>query len=66
MSLTWMAVVAGIIAGEKLLPWSRASRVGTAVLLCALGALVLLAPDAVPGLTIPTGMSMNMDMDMDM
>jgi hypothetical protein len=40
--------------------------VGTAVLLCALGALVLLAPDAVPGLTIPTGMSMNMDMDMDM
>jgi predicted metal-binding membrane protein len=64
MSLTWMAVVAGIIAGEKLLPWSRVSRVGTAVLLCALGALVLLAPDAVPGLTIPTGMPMNMDMDM--
>lgn len=52
MSITWMAVVAGLIAIEKTVPW-RAVALGTAAVLLVLGALVLVAPDLVPGLTIP-------------
>jgi len=53
MSVTWMAVVAGLIAVEKVLPWRRAATYGTALVLLVLGALVLFAPDALPGLTVP-------------
>jgi predicted metal-binding membrane protein len=53
MSVTWMALVAGLIAVEKILPWRRTATYGTALVLCALGVLVLLAPDALPGLTVP-------------
>jgi predicted metal-binding membrane protein len=53
MSVTWMAVVAGLIATEKVLPWRRTATYGTAVVLLALGVLVLVAPDALPALTVP-------------
>jgi predicted metal-binding membrane protein len=53
MSLVWMAVVAGVIALEKLVPWRRVAVYGTAVVLAVLGALLLATPDALPGLTIP-------------
>jgi predicted metal-binding membrane protein len=53
MSVTWMAVVAGLIAVEKTLPWRRAATYGTTALLLGLGVLLLVAPDAVPGLTTP-------------
>ena len=53
MSLAWMAFVAGVIAVEKLLPWRRAATWGTAAVLFTLGVLLLVAPDAIPGLTIP-------------
>jgi hypothetical protein len=53
MSVAWMAFVAALIAVEKLLPWRRVAAYGTAALLLALGVLLLVAPDAVPGLTIP-------------
>src|SRR6478752_6090881 len=53
MSVTWMAVVAGLIALEKVLPWRRTATYGTALVLLALGLFVLIAPSAVPGLTIP-------------
>jgi predicted metal-binding membrane protein len=53
MSVTWMAVVAGLIALEKVLPWRRTATYGTALVLLVLGVLVLLAPDTVPGLTVP-------------
>jgi predicted metal-binding membrane protein len=53
MSVTWMAMVAGFIAIEKILPWRRTATYGTALVLLALGVLVLLAPDALPGLTVP-------------
>jgi hypothetical protein len=44
---------------EKTLPWRRIATYGTAVLLLALGVLLLAAPDAIPGLTVPeTGMTM--------
>lgn len=53
MSIVWMAVVAGLIAFEKTVPWRRAASYGTAAVLLALGLLVLIAPRAVPGLTMP-------------
>jgi predicted metal-binding membrane protein len=53
MSIAWMAFVAALIAAEKTLPWRRVATYTTAGLLLALGLLVLAAPDAVPGLTIP-------------
>jgi predicted metal-binding membrane protein len=53
MSLTWMAFVAGLIAIEKVLPWRRTATYGTAAVLLLLGVLLLAAPDAVPGLTVP-------------
>ena len=60
MSVTWMALVAGIIAAEKTLPWRRTVTLTTAGLLLALGVLLLAAPDALPGLHIPSGQTMPM------
>jgi predicted metal-binding membrane protein len=53
MSVTWMAVVAGLIAVEKTIPWRRVATFGTAAVLLALGVLLLTAPQLVPGLTVP-------------
>ena len=53
MSIVWMAVVAGIIAVEKTLPWRRVATYGTTALLLAIGVLLLVAPDAIPALTVP-------------
>jgi predicted metal-binding membrane protein len=53
MSVAWMAFVAGLIAVEKTVPWRRVATYGTAALLLALGVLLLAAPGAVPGLSIP-------------
>jgi predicted metal-binding membrane protein len=53
MSLAWMAFVAGLIAVEKTVPWRRVATYGTAALLLTLGVLLLAAPGAVPGLSIP-------------
>jgi predicted metal-binding membrane protein len=54
MSLTWMGLVAALIAAERLLPWGDAPRRAVAVVLVALGMGVALAPDDVPGLTVPS------------
>jgi predicted metal-binding membrane protein len=64
MSIPWMAFVAALIAVEKVLPWRRVATYGTAAVLLALGVLVLAAPDAVPGLTIPGGGSTMPSMQM--
>jgi predicted metal-binding membrane protein len=53
MSIAWMAFVAVLIAAEKLVPWRRVATYGTAAILLALGVLLLAAPDAIPGLTVP-------------
>ena len=58
MSVSWMAVVAGLIAIEKTLPW-RHVTVATAAVLLTVGVLVLAAPDALPALTIPSGNDMS-------
>ena len=59
MSLVWMAFVAGLIAFEKLIPSRRVATYGTAGLLVILGVLMLIAPDVIPGLTVPDGGSMS-------
>jgi predicted metal-binding membrane protein len=53
MSLAWMAFIAALIAAEKILPWRRLATYGAAGLLLALGGVLLVAPDAIPALTIP-------------
>ena len=58
MSIAWMAFVAALIAAEKTLPWGRSVTYGTAAILFVLAVLLVAAPDAIPGLTIPGGGSM--------
>ena len=53
MSIGWMALIAALIATEKLLPWKAVANHGIAVLLAVLGIAVAFAPEQVPGLTIP-------------
>ncbi|WP_208024537.1 DUF2182 domain-containing protein [Amycolatopsis pithecellobii] len=53
MSVTWMAVVAGLIALEKVIPWRSAAIYGTTLILVVLGVLVLAAPEALPGFNVP-------------
>jgi hypothetical protein len=48
-----MSVVAGLIAGEKLIPWRRVATYGTTSILVVLGALLFIAPGAIPGLSTP-------------
>src|SRR5206468_11119437 len=55
MSIAWMAFVAGLIAVEKTVPWRRVATYGTAFVLLSLGVLLLVAPHAVPALTVPHG-----------
>jgi predicted metal-binding membrane protein len=53
MSVTWMAVVAGLIAIEKTIPWRRVATCGTTIVLVVLGVMMLVAPGALPGLNVP-------------
>ena len=55
MSLGWMALIAALIAGEKLLPWPNAARRAVAGLLLVIGLGVALVPANVPGFTEPSG-----------
>ena len=59
MSLTWTVVIAAVVALEKGLPWQGANR-GIALLLLVLALGVALAPEHVPGLTIPGDADMPM------
>ncbi|GIG61239.1 hypothetical protein Lfu02_56110 [Longispora fulva] len=61
MSVPWMALVAGIIAVEKTVPWHRkVVTYATSAVLLVLGILVLVAPDMLPALVIPSGDRMPM------
>lgn len=51
MSVPWMAIVAALVAAQKLLPPRAAVDVPLALAIVALGALIVVAPSAVPGLT---------------
>jgi predicted metal-binding membrane protein len=63
MSIVWMAVIAGVIALEKTLPWRRVATYGTATILVCLGVLMLASPSRIPGLRTPrTGTMQEMSM----
>ena len=51
MNLTWMAVVAGLIVTERLLP--RPAPLAVALVLVGLAVSVAVAPGDVPGFTVP-------------
>jgi predicted metal-binding membrane protein len=53
MSLGWMALIAAMIAAEKLLPWKELANRGIAVALVVLGLALAFTPASVPGLTVP-------------
>jgi predicted metal-binding membrane protein len=53
MSLTWMALVAVLIAFEKVGPWPFTAKLATAGVLALLAVGVLAAPHEVPGLVLP-------------
>ncbi len=53
MSVAWMAFVAALIAAERLLPWKAPAVRAVAAVLVVLGLAVAIAPQQVPGLTIP-------------
>jgi predicted metal-binding membrane protein len=54
MSLFWMIAIAALIAVDKLSPSKQLANRAVAVALVVLGLGVMLAPRAVPGLTLPT------------
>jgi predicted metal-binding membrane protein len=54
MSLSWMALVAGLITVEKVLPFRRLATWGTAAVLLALAIGLAVAPHSVPGLVVPS------------
>jgi predicted metal-binding membrane protein len=53
MSVTWMAIVGVVILAQKLAPPVAAVDVPLALVIVGLGTLIVVAPDAVPGLTAP-------------
>jgi predicted metal-binding membrane protein len=53
MSLGWMALIAAMIASEKLLPWKSAATRGVMAVLLVLAIAVAVSPESVPGLTLP-------------
>jgi predicted metal-binding membrane protein len=53
MGLGWMALIAALIATEKLLSWKTLANRGIAILLLVLGLSVAFAPQSVPGLVLP-------------
>ena len=62
MSIGWMALIAALIAIEKLLPSRRAANLSVAGVLALLGLLLLINPSVVPGMPdSSSGGSMQMD-----
>jgi predicted metal-binding membrane protein len=57
-----MASLFALIAAEKTLPWRRFAMYGTAGILIGLGAFLLIAPEAIPALTIPSPVPQMMQM----
>jgi predicted metal-binding membrane protein len=58
MSITWMVVIAALIAAERLAPWRRTAVYGLAAILVAGALWMAVAPGTLPGLTIPGSMEM--------
>jgi predicted metal-binding membrane protein len=59
MSVTWMALIALLVAFEKVAPRPFAAKLATAAVLAVLAAGVLAAPHQVPGLVVPGSAAMH-------
>ncbi len=53
MSLTWMGLIAVLVAIEKVGPWARGARLATAGVLLVLAGAILAVPHEVPGFVVP-------------
>jgi predicted metal-binding membrane protein len=53
MSLTWMGLIAVLVALEKIGPWGRGSRLTAAGILVVLAIAILAVPHEVPGFVVP-------------
>jgi predicted metal-binding membrane protein len=53
MSLTWMGLIAVLVALEKVAHSGRDARLATAGLLASLAVAILLVPYEVPGFVVP-------------
>ena len=53
MSLTWMGLIAVLVALEKVGPWGRGARLATAGVLVVLAVAILAVPHEVPGFIVP-------------
>jgi predicted metal-binding membrane protein len=66
MSITWMLLIAALVALEKTGPWRSTARLAAATVLALLALGIFVAPGSVPGLVLPGspaamhGMSMSM------
>jgi predicted metal-binding membrane protein len=54
MSLTWMALIAGLVALEKVGPWGHGTSLATAGVLLVLAVAVLVVPHELPGFVVPS------------
>jgi predicted metal-binding membrane protein len=59
MSVTWMIVIAALVALEKTSPWPLTARLSTAAVLVVLAVGILAAPHHVPGLILPSTSAMH-------
>jgi predicted metal-binding membrane protein len=53
MSVTWMSVIAVVVLAQKVLPAKAAIDAPLALALVGLGALIVITPSTIPGLTPP-------------
>jgi predicted metal-binding membrane protein len=53
MSVTWMVLIAALVALEKVGPWRRGARLATAGVLVVLAIALLAVPYEVPGFVVP-------------
>jgi predicted metal-binding membrane protein len=53
MSLTWMALIAGLVGLEKVGPWGGAAKLASACVLVVLAIAILTVPHEVPGFVVP-------------
>ncbi len=53
MSLTWMGLIAVLVALEKVGPWGRGARLAAAGVLVVLAVAILAVPHEIPGFVVP-------------
>jgi predicted metal-binding membrane protein len=53
MSIAWMALIAAVVALEKVGPWPRAAKVAAAGILVVLAVAILVLPHELPGFVAP-------------